>query len=274
MARKTLKDALLAQRQADLQRRYRKARDKAIKSARFSDRDKGRIVFIDTQGRKRTAPGARGFYVRITKEHGRVYRINSAGGRPPAPRRRLDIDLPEGRYSRLVLAARKRELRRDRGGHVLTWGKGEVGGKGQKKGLGPGSDYQKKLVRSLATAFRKKGASGRKFQVNVSVVVKDSEGKRKTVELSIPISRADHVKVGVNGLKGWVNQKTLAALGQALLYHGKVTRGSANHIREANENRENFDGEYLDKHGNVVDFDDLDVVDVEGVQWQIDESNS
>lgn len=259
------------------QQRERLERKKAL-AARTSynprKKDRGKLVFIGTKGQKDPQrKGRKGYLIYVTKT-GKKWFVkqvtNKRNTSQYKPRKLTSIAPRETRATRN--AARRFEtakLVRVSEGRAATKGKGSV------SGSSGAYDFSDKVVAKIAKSLKKtieSQASHRSFLITAMVLVRLPDGTTNTVQVQLPIDKADHISIKLGGLINFVRNKFYAFMARELAHLGYVTTGSSNHIRRLPENEGLEPGEYVTNSGNEWHGNNMDVVRILKIDWIIQQA--
>ena len=269
-----IKRQFALQRKASKERQERKQALAARNSYKPRKKDRGKLVFIGTKGQKDPQrKGRKGYLLYVTKT-GKKWFVkqvtNKRNTSQYRPRKLSSIAPRETRATRN--AAKKFEAAKLV--RVAT-GKAATKGKGSATGSKGGYDFSDKVVLKLAKSLKKTiegQASHRSFLITAMVLVQLPDGTQETVQVQLPIDKADHIAIKLGGLVNFVRHKFYAFMARELAHLGYVTVGSSNHIRRLPENEGVEPGEYVDKLGKNWTGNDLDVVRIIRIDWIIQQA--
>lgn len=269
-----IRKQIALQRKQAKERLERKAAYNARNIYKPRKKDRGKLVFIGTKGQKDPQrKGRKGYLLYVTKT-GKKWLVKQVTNKRNTsqfrPRKLSSIAPRETRATRN--AAKKFEsakLVRVATGEAATKGSGTASG---SKG---GYDFSDKVVLKLAKSLKKTiegQASHRSFLITAMVLVQLPDGTQETVQVQLPIDKADHIAIKLGGLVNFVRHKFYAFMARELAHLGYVTVGSSNHIRRLEENKGAEPGEYVDKLGKNWTGNDLDVVRIIRIDWIIQQA--
>lgn len=269
-----IRKQIALQRKQAKERLERKAAYNARNTYKPRKKDRGKLVFIGTKGQKDPQrKGRKGYLLYVTKT-GKKWLVKQVTNKRNTsqfrPRKLSSIAPRETRATRN--AAKKFEaakLVKVSTGKAATKGAGTVGG---SSGAYDFSDkVVEKIAKSLKTTIERQ-ASHRSFLISAMVLVRLPDGTQETVEVQLPIDKADHIAIKLGGLINFVRHKFYAFMARELAHLGYVTVGSSNHIRRLPDNDGAEPGEYVDKTGKEWHGNDLDVVRILKIDWQIQQA--
>lgn len=269
-----IKKQFALQRKASKERQERKQALAARNTYNPRKKDRGKLVFIGVKGQKDPQrKGRKGYLLYVTKT-GKKWFVrqvtNKRNTSQYKPRKLSSIAPRENRTLRN--AAKKFEaakLVRVSTGKAATKGSGSVGG--SKSGYDFSDKVVAKIAKSLKTTIESQ-ASHRSFLITAMILVRLPDGTEETVQVQLPIDKADHIAIKLGGLINFVRHKFYAYMARELAHLGYVTTGSSNHIRRLEENKGAEPGEYVDKMGKNWTGNDLDVVRILRIDWQIQQA--
>lgn len=127
----------------------------------------------------------------------------------------------------------------------------------------------KVLGDDLSKVF-KRHKSKRRYVIEAFISVKLPEDNEvKIYEISVDISKADHIAIDAGGVENFLRQKFYAELAQQLAFDGYVTTGSANHVRKLPENFGKEQDEWTKAGIPWQGRHDTEQVLIKSIQWRI-----
>lgn len=131
------------------------------------------------------------------------------------------------------------------------------------------------LGKDLVKVF-KRHKSKRRYLLEAFITVKltgediePGEDATRVYEISIDISKADHIAIDAGGIENFLRQKFYAELAQQLAFDGYVTAGSANHVRKLPENQDKDESEWTKNGMAWQGREDMQQVLIKSIQWRI-----
>lgn len=261
---------LLAERKAHQKElvRYRKA-----KAARDNYKprkgDRGKLVFIGTDGQRNpAAKGRKGHLIYVTKT-GKKWLLKQAGRKGAYTARKIsETEPPQSKTlrnkSKQFQASKLVRVSKHKKAAPAIKGKGSVES-------GGAFDFNENVIKAIAKSIKKtieSQASKRRFLIRAMVLVKLPDGSTQVFTVTVPIDKPDHISIELGGMLNFVRQKFYAFLAKELSYSGYVTSGSANHIRRLAENSGAEPGEYT-KNGQEWQGNELEIVRIQSIDWEI-----
>lgn len=277
--------ALVAGRQEAQARRLRLAAVKQAKAARsvFKPRkqDRGKIIFIGTQGQRNpTKKGRKGYVVYVTKTGKKWLIKRTKSTEPYRPRTLSQVIIPaRANIRRAKKAFQSRRLVRV-GGIEIVRQSGSVR-------TGGAHDFSETVSNKIAASLQRvlRGqASHRVFVVKFNALVKLPSGETRAISGQVDLEYADHVAIRTIGIRAYVRHKFYAELARELAFAGYVSNGSANHIRSLRnipdpdspgdtvDNADLEREEWLDKRGEAWTGRNKEQVEIQTIEWKIEQA--
>ena len=179
--------------------KYQKARAfKAVKKFRTRKTDRGRLVFINQQGKRTNSKSKFGYLVRV-KRTGKVEVVKDAKTGYKA-KRITSIRIPINKQGQQFIEAKKARN---------SAGKSIVKGRVSVEKIKGSYDFNDKIVNQLADKLKstiQKQASQRSFAIEAMVLIERADGSTKVYEFNVPISKADHIAIEIAGMRNFVRQ--------------------------------------------------------------------
>lgn len=271
LTEKQIQAQFAKQRQQAKERQQRKAAYAAKLSYKPRKKDRGKLILIGVKGQKDPQnKGRRGYLIYVTKT-GKKWLVKQTGNKGQFQARKLRDIAPPARRN-LRRAAKEFEAARL---VKISTHKAAVKGSGSVK-VKPGAwDFNEKVVTKIAKSLKQiieRQASKRSFLITAMVLVELPDGSTETFQVQLPIDKADHISIKLGGLINFVRQKFYAFMARELAFKGYVTSGSANHIRRLADNQDAEPGEYVDKLGKHWHGNDMEVVKILSIDWQLEQA--
>jgi hypothetical protein len=245
--------------------------------------------------------GRKGYAILVGAK-GKKQLLNSGAKQPWQPRPMRDIQLPLRRnLSKKVAAFKARRLKpvgrsgvvdeaqvlrgvkrlkvsaQDRAivaGHRLA-GRGKGGGKAHGT---EAHDFDDRVVNKLAASVERafKQQRGQKnFNVSVIALVRLNDGGKEVLQFSVPFVAADQYRF--RDFKAAIRAKFYQEQARQLAFRGKISRGSANHIRRVMGQKEltpELWDEYQGHEGRgQVWQGGMEIATIESIEWRIDQAS-
>lgn len=272
LTQKQIQAAFERQRAA---RKERLAKQKALVARdqyKPRKKDRGKFVLIGTQGQKDPQnKGRKGYLLYVTKT-GKKWLVKQTGRKGQyVPRKLRDIAPPSRRNLRnaaKAFDAAKLEI-------VSKGKQSAIKGRGSVSGGSGGYDFSDAVVSKIAKSLKKTieaQRSKRSFLITAMVLVRLGDGTTETIQVQLPIDKADHISIKLGGLINFVRQKFYAFMARELAYHGYVTTGSSNHIRRLPENEGQEREDWVDKTGKPWVGSDLNTVRIISIDWIVQQA--
>lgn len=194
--------------------------------------DRGKLVLIGVKGQRNpAAKGRKGYLVYVTRTGKKWLIKTSDKSKPFAPRKLTDIEPPHRKNLRRAVGNFQRSK-------LVTVARGQtravVKGRGSVTGMARGSDFNESVINTIARKLKRvieAQRSQRAFLIKVGILIELAGGGTQRIEFSVPIDKADHITIRLDGLKNFVRFKFYAFMARELMFFGYITSGSANHIR-------------------------------------------
>jgi hypothetical protein len=263
-----LAELLIKQRDEKRNARVVERATAAARKFRPRKSERGRIVFIGTNGsRTAAAKGRKGYAVYVTKTGKKQIVKDFKRGYKPQKISEIEFKVSKSlKTAKAKFQTAKSEL--------LT--KGTRKAPVRKSGsVRPGNqwDFSDKVVDKIANSLHEAltgQKSRRTFNINAMVLVKKPDGTLKTYNVQVGIARPDHLAIEFGGIKNFVSRKFYAFLARQLAFDGYVTSGSANHVRYLPENQ-GLERDEWTKNGEVWEGHDYDTVKIQQIEWKIEQ---
>lgn len=272
LTQKQIQAAFERQRAA---RKERLAKQKALVARdqyKPRKKDRGKFVLIGTQGQKDPQnKGRKGYLLYVTKT-GKKWLVKQTGRKGQyVPRKLRDIAPPSRRNLRnaaKAFDAAKLEI-------VSKGKQSAIKGRGSVSGGSGGYDFSDAVVSKIAKSLKKTieaQRSKRSFLITAMVLVRLGDGTTETIQVQLPIDKADHISIKLGGLINFVRQKFYAFMARELAYYGYVSTGSSNHIRRLPENEGQEREDWVDKLGKPWVGSDLNTVRIISIDWIVQQA--
>lgn len=236
--------------------------NQAMKKFRPKKSERGTLVFIGFDGKRVKGNRRKGYVIKVGRKGGKRFVEAGHGFRPSTYRAvKIKQTLSTSKESRDFYRAR---LVKTKSGKAVVKGRGSVQAGGQW-------DFSDKVVSEIAGSIQRvlQGhKSQRVFLIEAIVSVRKEDGTLKAVEVSVPISKADHINIELGGIFNFVRLQFYAYLAKQLAFDGYVTSGSANHVRRLKENKRKKRDKWT-KKGQLWEGHDYEDVTIEAIEWQI-----
>lgn len=262
LTKKEISAAFQKQEGDKILREQRAKVNKVIKNFRPKKSERGTVVFVGLDGKRVKGNRRKGWIIKVGKKGGK--RLVDAGhGLRPSNYRSVKIKQTQStsRESKEFYRAR---LVKTKSGKSVVKGRGSVSSGGQW-------DFSDKVVSEIAGSIQRvlQGhKSHRVFLIEAIVAVEKANGDLKPVEVTVPISKADHIAIDIGGIFNFVRMQFYAYLAKQLAFDGYVTSGSANHVRRLKENKRKKRDKWT-KQGQLWEGHDYEDVTIKSIEWQI-----
>lgn len=272
LTQRQIQAAFEKQRQAAKERQQRAKAYGARDLYKARKKDRGKFVLVGTQGEKDPqSKGRKGYLIYVTKT-GKKWIVKQTGRKGQfVPRKLRDIAPPSKRNFRN--AAKNFEAAKL---EIVNKGKSAaIKGRGSVSGGSGGYDFSDKVVQKIAKSLKKtieSQRSKRSFLITAMVLVRLGDGTTETIQVQLPIDKADHISIKLGGLINFVRNKFYAFMARELAYHGYVSTGSSNHIRRLPENEGQERDEWVDKLGKPWVGSDLNTVRIISIDWIVQQA--
>jgi hypothetical protein len=264
-----LAERLLAQKAEKRARDKRATAINARATFKPTKKDRGKIIFVSTTGKRNPAKkGRKGYPVYVTKT-GKKWLIKQQGAEPFKPRTISELVLPSRanlktkvsafQKARLVKIGRQKTI-------VKLEGSVQAGGSW---------DFTNKVSDTIASSI-KKALSGQRshrvFLIKFVALVKLPNGSTESISGEVPIERPDHLAIKLAGIRNFVRQKFYSFMARELAFAGYVSNGSANHIRKLAGNKGKDRRHWKDRRGELWAGRQKQVVEILTIEWRIEQA--
>lgn len=258
LANKKVADKLIKQLKDRKGALQRKRAEQAIKRFRVRKEDRGKIVFVETTGKRDTGKGRKGYMVYIGKRGKKQLVADVKKGLQPQQKSKLTSP-----YTKKT-AKQTTDFVKARATDTLR-GSGQVRIKGA-------NDFSDKVVDRFASGVLKVINAQRGFRdflLKAMILVRLEDGSTRTYEVLTAIQKPGQIEIPKEHIFNFIRQEFYALMARQLAFDGYVTNGSANHVRRLKENKGKEREEWT--KGGLAWFGREDTEDVKILQidWQM-----
>lgn len=262
-------------KQREAKKKVERARE-AIAKFRPLKKDRGQLVFIGAHGQRDAADkGRKGYLVYVTKTGKKQFIKQKRNGYSTS--KFADVQPPiSKKYARQSRAILEQRLRRKQDGKPVLVSSGKIIPRGD---AGFSDTVVEKLTRAIGATMRGKCSvrAQRRFVIRLMVNLDVPNSGNRLLEdgnavtpILIPIEKADNIAIELGGIENFVRKKFYAFMAQYLAFHGYVTTGSANHIRNLKANKGKSPAQWVRGDGAKWGKHKLDVVRIKALEYRIE----